>query len=492
VAPTGWAHDEVRLLIHGRIVPRLEELEHLLGGPGDDRTITSEHDGALHELGMRQQHLDDRLGRLVGARVETELCKSPVVANQRRRWIGDRREDPLQARSVGWTSRYSMTSNSTPRSVRISTAPRDLPQRGLCNTVTSLTLRHATLVSSSRLSRSDPTPDIRSMSAVRSLDPGVPTVPPPPTPLGRRGCAGLVILALALAGLAGTAGPGGADPIQDADAAVQALRRDADAAAAAYFAALEQAQATDRQIADLARQLPDLVARVQSVQAEVRRRAAAAYVRAASSHQLSTLLSGGDALTVARRVHLLDTFNARDDTSLRELVKLQAALQSQRDTLTKARATQQAALDVLDARGRDINAKLQAALDQSRALHAAVIPRPVVPTGAGPGTKPTSPPPSPPTDYHPNPSVNPHHDDPFLSCTRGIESGGNYAAYNPAGPYLGAYQFLQSTWNSAANHAGRVDLIGVPANTASAYDQDDVAWALYQWKGPAPWGGSCA
>jgi hypothetical protein len=83
------------------------------------------------------------------------------------------------------------------------------------------------------------------------------------------------------------------------------------------------------------------------------------------------------------------------------------------------------------------------------------------------------------------------HDDPFLACTRGIESGGNYSAVNPAGPYLGAYQFLQSTWNSGANHGGRTDLIGVPPNTASQYDQDDVAWIVYQWQGKGPWGGRC-
>ena len=74
------------------------------------------------------------------------------------------------------------------------------------------------------------------------------------------------------------------------------------------------------------------------------------------------------------------------------------------------------------------------------------------------------------------------------ACTRGRESGGNYAAFNPAGPYLGAYQFLQATWNAAANHAGRTDLIGVPPNAASPYDQDDVAWSLYQWPGQGPVG----
>jgi hypothetical protein len=77
-------------------------------------------------------------------------------------------------------------------------------------------------------------------------------------------------------------------------------------------------------------------------------------------------------------------------------------------------------------------------------------------------------------------------------CTRDRESGGNYGAVNPSGPYLGAYQFLQSTWDSTANHAGRASLIGVPPNTASEYDQDDIAWDLYQWQGAGPWGGRCA
>jgi muramidase (phage lysozyme) len=76
-------------------------------------------------------------------------------------------------------------------------------------------------------------------------------------------------------------------------------------------------------------------------------------------------------------------------------------------------------------------------------------------------------------------------------CVRTRESGGNYSAVNPSGPYLGAYQFLQATWNGAAAHAGRMDLVGVPANVATPYDQDEVAWSLYQWQGAGPWGGHC-
>jgi hypothetical protein len=56
---------------------------------------------------------------------------------------------------------------------------------------------------------------------------------------------------------------------------------------------------------------------------------------------------------------------------------------------------------------------------------------------------------------------------------------------------MGAYQFLQSTWNGTANRAGRPELIGVPPHTASVYDQDDMAWALYSRSGSGPWGGTC-
>jgi hypothetical protein len=57
--------------------------------------------------------------------------------------------------------------------------------------------------------------------------------------------------------------------------------------------------------------------------------------------------------------------------------------------------------------------------------------------------------------------------------------------------YYGAYQFSSTTWNTAASHAGRMDLIGVLPSQASAYDQDELAWALYQWQGNRPWGGRC-
>jgi hypothetical protein len=183
-----------------------------------------------------------------------------------------------------------------------------------------------------------------------------------------------------------------------------------------------------------------------------------------------------------RRTHLLDQLNAQDHELFADLLQVTEQLEVERAQLQQARQAQQTVLDDLQARGRDIDAKLQAAEDRARELRAQP-PRPVNPTGTG-GAPPTAP-----GDYTPTPGMHPQHFHPFLVCTRAHE--GSYTSYNPAGPYMGAYQFLQSTWNSTANHAGRPELVGVPPHTASEYDQDDMGWELYQWQGSRPWGGRC-
>jgi hypothetical protein len=83
------------------------------------------------------------------------------------------------------------------------------------------------------------------------------------------------------------------------------------------------------------------------------------------------------------------------------------------------------------------------------------------------------------------------HDHPFLACTRSRESRGDYTVVSSSGLYYGAYQFLRETWDVTALHAGRPELVGVLPNTASEFDQDDLAWTLYEWQGNAPWGGRC-
>lgn len=280
--------------------------------------------------------------------------------------------------------------------------------------------------------------------------------------------------------------PAGAEPAPAGDPTVTALRQQADAASQQYFDALSQSQTLTSQIATIEAKLPELEAKRKTLRAKAQHRAAAAYTHAGSS-QLAAIVSSDDALEAARRALWLEQLNARDDSSFRSLQKVTAQLETQRTQLHDAQVQQQAALDKLQSQGAEIQAKLQAAEDRARAIAAAATASTAVPRSVSPAT-PGGPPPAAPPDYAPTPGVHPHHDDYFLTCTRNRESGGRYNAYNPAGPYMGAYQFLQSTWNSTANRAGRPELIGVPPNTASEYDQDDMAWDLYQSSGRGPWG----
>jgi hypothetical protein len=304
-------------------------------------------------------------------------------------------------------------------------------------------------------------------------------------------------------------------PSADADRTVADAQARADKAADAYFDALERDNELDRDIAALEAALADLdeeVARLRKVTAA---RAVEAYKRA-STPFANTF---GDAATVsetARRLTILDAVNARDRDAADAFQEARADRAARQDDLEQAKAKQAATLEQLRAEEEHLNEVLAKAQDERRALAAqqaaaaAAAATPAAPgtpatttPAAGPATTapttapktpaaPTAPSPSPPAPgYVPRTGTHPHHDDPFLVCTRQRESGGNYQAYNPAGPYLGAYQFLQATWNGAANHAGRGDLVGVDPRNASQYDQDDMAWSLYQWRGKGPWNENC-
>ena len=66
------------------------------------------------------------------------------------------------------------------------------------------------------------------------------------------------------------------------------------------------------------------------------------------------------------------------------------------------------------------------------------------------------------------------------------ESRGNYQAYSSVGPFLGAFQFLQSTWNWVAGiHYPR--LVGIDPRNATPADQHRMAYALYGMQGWRPW-----
>jgi hypothetical protein len=286
------------------------------------------------------------------------------------------------------------------------------------------------------------------------------------------------------------------------------LRAQADALSDKYFATLERVQSLDDDITRNEQLVQQLSARAKQARDAARARALIAYQ--SSGTQLSTLVDASDTLDSARRARLIDRVNAHDQDVFDELHTATVKLHKQQRELQATRQSQASALDDLRSQGAAVDAKLAQAEAQSRAAAATAATQA---TTAGPSTNASStsdaapvssaapttttttapPPPAPtaPPAYAGTPGVSSHHDDPFLSCVRQRESGGNYTVVNPSGPYLGAYQFLQSTWNLTAAHAGRSDLVGVPANVASQYDQDEMAWALYQWQGPGPWGGGC-
>ena len=63
----------------------------------------------------------------------------------------------------------------------------------------------------------------------------------------------------------------------------------------------------------------------------------------------------------------------------------------------------------------------------------------------------------------------------FISAIKQHESSGNYTAYNAGGGASGAYQFIQSTWDSEAKAAGFGQYAGQPASAAPPEVQDAVA-----------------
>ncbi len=91
----------------------------------------------------------------------------------------------------------------------------------------------------------------------------------------------------------------------------------------------------------------------------------------------------------------------------------------------------------------------------------------------------------------------PRQNDPTLVCIRNHESASlanPWAAYNPGGPYYGAYQWLASSWDTAAAAVGRGDLVGKhPVEPdVSRWDQDAVTLAYHRLVGDGPWGNLCS
>lgn len=280
------------------------------------------------------------------------------------------------------------------------------------------------------------------------------------------------------------------DPAADAQRAVADAEAEADRAAGQYFEQLTRFEELGVKMTSTEQRLEELKERAEDLREQVEARALLAYTRSGDSQLEFGFADADQALAAARRAELLERLNESDNDAAGELARVTSSLEAQRAELESERKAQEDALAQLKTEQQTLDGKLAQAQAQRRSVAAASA------LGAAAGVVAVEPAdvpdaPTPPPDYAPTPGEHPQHNDPWMVCTRARESGGNYQAYNGAGPYLGAYQFLQSTWNSTANHAGRGELVGVDPRNASEYDQDDMAWALYTWQGKGPWGGRC-
>jgi peptidoglycan hydrolase CwlO-like protein len=279
-------------------------------------------------------------------------------------------------------------------------------------------------------------------------------------------------------------------------------RKSIDATAQRWFDAHRDAATLDTRIADLEDSITGMDARVATARKVARARALLMY-KGASLEYASVF--GTTVIESARRAELIDHANAQNVSAIEELTASLKDLHSQHADLVDSRARLDKVLQVVASQRDALDAQLTSlqtqAAQESQAAGKTLARRVHSPTSSArpaPATAaPTAPVPAVSVDQpiaSPPPSgggSSPHHNDPFLVCTRARESGGNYGIVSSGGTYYGAYQFLPSTWNATAAHAGRMDLVGVLPSHASAYDQDEMAWVLYEWQGKGPWGGRC-
>lgn len=289
---------------------------------------------------------------------------------------------------------------------------------------------------------------------------------------------------------------------------IASTSRAIDDAAQRWFVAQDNAARIDATIADVERQIADAQASMARARKLATERAVVMYKNADIG---LTSIFGDNALDSARRAHLMGDANASGDAAIAQLTAAVDNLKAEHRSLEAARSQQQSVLqDVATQRHtleaelagfrtqahHDATVALAAARDRvARARADAHVRAFALVQSTNALALPTGPPavttvPSVVTSPANDGRVSPHHDDPFLVCTRTRESNGQYDAVSPSG-YYGAYQFLPSTWDSTVVHAGRLDLVGVLPSRASPFDQDETAWTLYQWQGKGPWGGLC-
>jgi hypothetical protein len=288
------------------------------------------------------------------------------------------------------------------------------------------------------------------------------------------------------------------DAAGDAESRVASARRAASAQADRYMEALSAFEGIKTQAAGVETAINAGEHRAASLRRIVSKRAARAYMSAGSS--LPSLLSVGDVADMMRSDKLLATANLSDSDALSLLTSQQDDLRSQREDLRTLESQQGTALAALERASKNadsalasafrnqqgVRARLNAQAAANRATQASHAsnrrtPSPIAAVVRAPSSG---------SSGSGSGAASPSGGS-FLACVRQRESGGNYGVINPRGPWYGAYQFSASTWNVTAQHAGRMDLVGVIPSNASPADQDAMAAHLYQWQGSGPWGGSC-
>ena len=285
-----------------------------------------------------------------------------------------------------------------------------------------------------------------------------------------------------------------------AGASTSTLRAQVDSIGVQYLTAQENARALDTELRALDQRLARVAHRTAVLAPAARARAVQIYQ--GSAQTFLSLFDTGSAMESARRAELLARASDRTQALIDEYANTATILQTARVAVAKARARQAALLAglaqqqvVLDhalaqaqqAYRDQVAAQARARADAARSAASTTSPAGRAPTTSRPA--PPAPVPVPPP-APPQSGDNPHHNDTFLVCTRTRESSGDYTAVNLGG-YYGAYQFSQPTWDLTASHAGSPQLIGVRPDRASPWDQDQLAWILYQWRGNGPWGGLC-
>ena len=324
-----------------------------------------------------------------------------------------------------------------------------------------------------------------------------------------RASALLCVLALALAGAPN------AVSAQTSTESIAHTRAAIDTAANQWFTAQRNVADLDLEITTLSKTMAATEGRVNTLREVAGARAVELYE---SNTQALGVMSdtqmGGDPLELGRRAALIGQANSEGQAVIDQLEASISDLNRRRAELADARSAQtrmlrlvtrqRRALDTLLASLELGSAHAEARAELAAALrhhqdeaHAQAATRPTVvaltsasptPPLAASTAAPVVAPTPPPTGSG---GLSPVHDEPFLVCTRARESDGDYTVISSGGSYYGAYQFAPTTWNVTASHIGRLDLVGVLPSQASESDQDQMAWALYQWQGNGPWGGRC-